>query len=286
MQKAIALWILYHKVNPFATFTIMKGLNFMANDIIKVNYDSERPTASARELWEFLDKPYTEFLKWFDKYKEFGFTEGTDYEALRTKIRTAQGNEMNVADYEITVEMAKELCMLQKTEKGKIARTYFLDLEKKWNSPEYVMARAMQMAGRKIDILQASNLQLLSEVKELTPKAKYYDTILNNPGLVNITSIAKDYGMSGKAMNKLLHDYGIQWKQGEQWVLYDKYANCGYVGSKTVDIVHKDGTPDVKPQTKWTQKGRRFLYELLKEKGILPVIEQPPFIGADRGLAS
>jgi anti-repressor protein len=253
----------------------------MANDIIKVNYDSERPTCSARELWGFLEVD-TDYIHWFSRMCEYGFSEGRDFQTFLTESTGGRPSK----DATITVEMAKELCMLQRNEKGKIARTYFLDLEKKWNSPEYVMARAMQMAGRKIDTLQASNLQLLQEVKELAPKAKYYDMILKNPGLITISSIAKDYGYTAPAMNSLLHEYGIQYKQGKQWLLYDDYAKSGYVGSETFDFVHKDGTPDVKPQTKWTQKGRRFIYELLKDKGILPIIEQPPFIGADRGLAS
>lgn len=89
------------------------------NDLIKVTYSNDRPTTSARDLWEFLDRPYTEFLKWFNQYKDYGFAENQDFRALRVKVRTAQGNEVDSADYEITVDMAKELAMLQKSEKGK-----------------------------------------------------------------------------------------------------------------------------------------------------------------------
>jgi prophage antirepressor-like protein len=125
------------------------------------------------------------------------------------------------------------------------------------------------------------NKQLETEVKvknqligELKPKADYVDRILQNSGLVTITQIAKDYGMSGQAMNELLHELKVQYKQSEQWLLYSKYHDQGYTHSKTVDIKHKDGTPDVKMNTKWTQKGRLFLYELLKTNGHLPTIEQ------------
>jgi prophage antirepressor-like protein len=125
------------------------------------------------------------------------------------------------------------------------------------------------------------NKQLETEVKvknqligELKPKADYVDRILQNSGLVTITQIAKDYGMSGQAMNELLHELKVQYKQSEQWLLYSKYHDQGYTHSKTVDIKHKDGTPDVKMNTKWTQKGRLFLYELLKYNGHLPTIEQ------------
>jgi anti-repressor protein len=125
------------------------------------------------------------------------------------------------------------------------------------------------------------NKQLVTEVKvktqligELKPKADYVDRILQNQGLVTITQIAKDYGMSGQAMNELLHELKVQFKQSGQWLLYSEYHDMGYTHSKTVDITHKDGTLDVKMNTKWTQKGRLFLYELLKNNGYLPVIEQ------------
>jgi phage antirepressor YoqD-like protein len=96
---------------------------------------------------------------------------------------------------------------------------------------------------------------------------------LQNPGLVNINQIAKDYGMSARSMNKLLEERKIQYKQGKQWLLYKKYQNKGYTSSETIDITRSDGSPDVVMRTKWTQKGRLFIYELLKADGIRPVIE-------------
>ena len=111
-------------------------------------------------------------------------------------------------------------------------------------------------------------------IGELKPLADYTDKILQNPGLVTITQIAKDYGMSGRAMNNLLSDLGVQYKQSGQWLLYRKYHNKGYTHSKTIEITRSDGSPDVVMETKWTQKGRLFLYELLKENDVLPVIEQ------------
>lgn len=148
-------------------------------------------------------------------------------------------------------------------------------------SDDELMAKAILVAQKKIE----ERDQLIEEQKqqinvknqiigELKPKADYYDEILNNPGLVTITQIAKDYGMSGKRMNDILHNLGIQYKQSDQWLLYSKYHGMGYTHSKTVDIVRSDGRHDTKMNTKWSQKGRIFLYETLKESGILPVIEQ------------
>ena len=110
-------------------------------------------------------------------------------------------------------------------------------------------------------------------IGELRPRADYTDKILQNPGLVTITQIAKDYGMSGRAMNRMLAGLGVQYKQSGQWLLYRKYHDKGYTHSKTIEIVRADGSPDVVMETKWTQKGRLFLYELLKENGVLPLIE-------------
>ena len=122
--------------------------------------------------------------------------------------------------------------------------------------------------------LEFANRQKDQLIGELKPKADYMDKILQNTGLVTITQIAKDYGMSGEKMNSLLHELGVQYKQSGQWLLYTKFQDKGYTHSETVDITHSDGRPDIKMNTKWTQKGRLFLYDLLKTNGVLPVIER------------
>src|SRR5699024_5797541 len=122
--------------------------------------------------------------------------------------------------------------------------------------------------------IQTTNLMLEQQNKELKPKADYTDTILKNKGLVTIGQIAKDYGMSAQKMNKLLHELGIQYKQSRQWLLYSDYHDKGYTHSDTFDIKLSDGRSDVRMQTKWTQKGRLFLYDLLKEHEVLPTIER------------
>lgn len=111
-------------------------------------------------------------------------------------------------------------------------------------------------------------------IGELKPKADYTDIILQSKSLVTVTQIAKDYGMSGTAMNEMLHRYGVQYKQSGQWLLYSKYHNNGFTHSETVTITRSDGRTDTVMNTKWTQKGRLFIYNLLKSYGILPVIER------------
>lgn len=245
-----------------------------------INYDGEQPTVSARELHKSLEIS-KRFSAWFETNSQ-GFIENEDYRGAYLKVQGNQhGGEQEIQDYSLSVDMAKHICLMSRTEKGKECRQYLIDLEKAWNTPEQVFARALKMADRTIAKLKGSVETLTAEVSvknqiigELKPKADYYDEILKNPGLVTITQIAKDYGMSGKKMNDILHDLGIQYKQSGQWLLYDKYSKNWYTHSETVDIVRSDGRRDVKMNTKWKQKGRIFLYNMLKEKGIVPMIEQ------------
>lgn len=110
-------------------------------------------------------------------------------------------------------------------------------------------------------------------VNELTPKASYYDLVLQNKTLVTITQIAKDYGMSGRELNRKLHELGVIYRQGKTWLLYSKYQRTGWTQSETFMAPKPDGTQKTVMHTKWTQKGRLGLYALLKQNGILPLIE-------------
>jgi len=146
-------------------------------------------------------------------------------------------------------------------------------IEEMISNPEYGIRifselKAERDRRKALEIENAKNKQIISELK---PKASYYDLILQNKSLVPISKIAKDYGMSGRALNKLLHELGVQYKMGNCWLLYQEYADQGYTQSKTHAI---DAERSVM-HTYWTQKGRLFIYDLLKnKKGILPVIER------------
>lgn len=136
-------------------------------------------------------------------------------------------------------------------------------------NPDTIITLAQQVKNERQGRLIAEQ-----RVNELTPKATYYDTVLANEALVSITVIAKDYGMSGTKMNMLLHDLKVQYKQGKTWLLYAKYQHNGWTQSETRMVQRKDGTEKAVLNTKWTQKGRLGLYELLKLNGVLPTIEQ------------
>ena len=208
---------------------------------------------------------------------DYGFVEGKDFCSF---LSESTGGRPAV-DHQITIAMAKKLCMIQRSDIGRKFRQYFIMVEEQWNSPEAIMARALHFANRQLELVQKQNTELLEtvvvqnqQIAELKPKATYYDVVLKCRDAVNISVIAKDYGWSTQKMNDYLHKVGIQFKQSDIWLLYQKYANCGY--TKTNTHVYEDsfGCQHTKVHTKWTQKGRLFIYETLKADGIYPQIEQ------------
>lgn len=112
------------------------------------------------------------------------------------------------------------------------------------------------------------------QISELSPKASYYDVVLNAKDLLSISKIAKDYGKSAQWLNEWLHEQGVQFKQGDIWLLYQKYAEQGLTNTKTQAFTGADGTIHTKVHTYWTQKGRLFIYDKLKSHGVLPLIER------------
>lgn len=149
-------------------------------------------------------------------------------------------------------------------------------------SPDTLIKIATELKQERAEkmALKEENSVLLQQNNELKPKADYTDIVLSNDTLVPITFIAKDYGMTGTAMNRLLHELGVQYKQSNVWLLYAMHQTKGWTQSETFETVDKDGRPHLKLNTKWTQKGRLGLYELLKENGYLPLIEQDTELGA------
>lgn len=248
------------------------------NDLIKTHQNENGELeVSGRELHEFLEVG-TPYDKWFPRMSEYGFSEGEDFNLDKNVRVQKEGNRevsRNIVDHCMTITMAKELCMLQRTDKGKQARQYFLQLEQAWNTPEMVMARAIKISARVIE--EKDNVIMLQEkqIEELKPLAAYVKTILNNKSLVTVEQIAQDYGMSAQKLNKMLHELHVQYKGGNgQWILYREHKPFGYVHSETISFKRSDGRPDTTMHTKWTQEGRMFLYKKLKENGILPLIER------------
>lgn len=148
------------------------------------------------------------------------------------------------------------------------------------NKPSYMLDDPIARAERWIEeqkekrLLETQNKMLEQQVAEYEPKITYLDTILESKDTVLVSQIAKDYGISAQSLNNILHKSGIQYKMNGQWLLYSKHHSKGYTKSKTHQIIHKDGTESVKMHTHWTQKGRLFIHEILKEQGIVPLMDR------------
>ncbi|WP_239748569.1 phage antirepressor [Mammaliicoccus sp. A-M2] len=142
-------------------------------------------------------------------------------------------------------------------------------IEQTIQNPDYIIHVLTEFKKEK-----EQRMLLQQQIGELKPKADYYDQILKSKKLITVNAIAKDYGMTAQALNKVLHELKVQFKQSGQWLLYAKYHNKGYTHSEPHKYIRKDGTEDFSLHTKWTQKSRIFLYNLLKENGILPMIEK------------
>ena len=165
------------------------------NELIKISYDSaERPTVSGRELHEALEVK-TAYKDWFPRMCEYGFTEGEDFNPLKNEQVRTEGNRQvsrELADHQLTIPMAKEICMLQRSEKGKQFRQYFIRVEEAWNSPEMIMKRALEIANEKVKALQVSVSQLTVDKQIMQPKADYFDELVDRNLLTGIRETAKE----------------------------------------------------------------------------------------------
>lgn len=193
------------------------------NELIKVNYDGERPTVLGRDLHEFLEVE-TPYHKWFPRMKEYGFAKGIDYEEVSDKIVQNPLGGRPAADHQLTIEMAKEIAMLQRNEKGKIARQYFIQLEKDWNSPEKVMARALRIAECQIKQLSSLNSVLTVENTIMKPKAEYFDELVDRNLLTSFRETAKQLEIGEKDFVRYLIEkkYIYRDKKGKLMPYADK----------------------------------------------------------------
>lgn len=246
----------------------------METELIKIKVEDNQQLVSARDLHKAL-----EVKKRFSAWKEQNFKdfeEGTDFTGVPegTPVKGGNGNVQYLDDYAVTLDMAKELCMMSKTAKGKEVRQYFIQVEKNWNSPEMIIQRALEISNARVQKLQAQNKNLTLQLEESNKKASYLDVILGTPDLLATTQIAADYGFSARTFNQLLKEAGIQHKVNGQWILYKAYMGKGYVQSKSFTFKDSKGHDRSKPSTYWTQKGRKLIYDVLKENGTLPLIER------------
>lgn len=240
---------------------------------IKVDENQEQ-VISGRELHMFLgiETPYT---KWFERMLQYGFENGRDYTDKNVSVLSEKRErEYTQLDHLMKIDMAKELCMLARNEKGKQARHYFLEVEREWNSPEKVMARALNIANNTINNLKLENSMQKQMIAEFKPVKEYVDTILSSTDTVTVTQIAADYGLSARALNKILWEEHLIHNVNGQWILYKRWMNKGFTKSETINVPRADGSSKVVMNTKWTQKGRLKIHEILTAVGIVAEMDK------------
>ena len=227
------------------------------NELLKINTtDSERITVSARDLYEFLEAT-ERFNSWFDRMKQYGLTEGEDFNPLKSLRVQTEGNrevQREVDDYQLTIDTAKQIAMLQRNEKGTQARKYFIQVENAWNSPERVMARALTIANKTIETLKIEN-------SEMKPKADYFDNLVERNLLTNFRDTAKELGLrQTDLINNLIEDGYVYRDQKSKLKPYAEYGKTGKGLFELKEFSRNDHS-DI--QTLITPKGRetfRLLY--------------------------
>lgn len=227
------------------------------NELLKINYEADRITLSARELHEFLEIQ-TRFNVWFPRMIEYGFNENIDYRRVSQKCATLGGMQEKI-DYEISLDMAKEIAMIQRNEKGRQARQYFIEVEKKWNSPEYVMNRALEISRQKVE-------RLMLENKELKPKAEFFDAVADSKNAIQMSEVAKVLNYPGYGRNRLfefLREKKVLMSNNQP---YQKYVDCGYFRVVEQKYTKPNGDIAINIKTLVYQKGVNYIRKLL-EKG-------------------
>ena len=233
------------------------------NELIKITYNNDRPAVSARDLHDFLEVK-TAYKDWFPRMCEYGFTEGEDFCSFLSESTGGRPAQ----DAVLTIDMAKELCMIQRNEKGKQARQYFLQIEKDWNSPEKVMARALQIAGDKLKRLE-------SKVEADAPKVLFADAVSASKTSILVGELAKLLKQNGVDIGQhrlfrwmrengyLIRRNGTDFNMPTQ-----KSMDLGLFTVKETAITHSDGTVTVSKTTKVTGKGQQyFIQKFLGEEG-------------------
>lgn len=218
------------------------------NELLKINYEAEQPTVSARDLHEALEIN-TRFNDWFSRMAEYGFENGVDFNLLKNEKVRLEGNrevKRDIMDYQISVDMAKQICMIQRSEKGKQYRQYFIDLEKAWNTPEQVMARALKLADKTIDTLKEDNKKLIEENEKMKPKVIFADAVRASSSSILIGDLAKLLRQNGvdigaKRLFEYLRNHGYLIKRkGSDWNMpTQKSMNMGLFEIK--ESTHIDG---------------------------------------------
>lgn len=239
------------------------------NEIIKIDLnENHEPIVSGRQLHEALGVK-TRYNDWFNRMTEYGFIENQDYLAITQKRVTAQGNSTNKVDHIIKLDMAKEIAMIQRTERGKQVRQYFIQVEKDFNSPEKIMARALLMADQKVHKLEA-------QIEADRPKVLFADAVSASHTSILVGDLAKLISQNGFKIgaNRLfgwLRDNGyLIKKRGSSWNMpTQKSMELGLFEIKETNIQHADGHISINKTSKVTGKGQQYFIDKFLNQGCL-----------------
>lgn len=234
----------------------------MTTALIPINYDGEQPTVSARALHTGLGIR-SNFTTWFDRMCEYGFTE-VDYKKCFPNLESGCNGGQNRVDYLISVDMAKQICMLQRSPEGKQIRQYFIDLEKAWNTPEQIMARALKVADKRIELLKQDNAVLAQDVERMRPKEIFADAVAASHTSILIGKLAKLLKQNGvetgqRRLFTWMRDNGYLIKGGSSRNMpTQKGMELGLFEIKETTINNPDGSIRISRTTKVTGRGQQY----------------------------
>lgn len=236
--------------------------------LIPVTYDADdAPIISGRDLHRALEVR-TQYKDWFPRMCEYGFTEGKDFNPLKFEQVRNEGKRTvtrEVTDHVLTLSMAKEVCMLQRTDRGKLFREYFIEIEQQWNSPEAVMSRALTIANRRIDEMKVTISRLTVENQIMAPKADYFDELVDRNLLTNFTDAAKKLHVKRKDIIDFLLSHKYIYRDHRNAL--KPYATDKAKGMFEIKECYNESTNWVGSQTLITPKGMEAL-RLMRENGI------------------
>lgn len=233
------------------------------NELIPINYEGEQPTVSARELHTGLEIT-DRFSRWFERMSAYGFSEGNDFTSVKSSTLVNNGAEREITDYRISIDMAKQICMIQRSEKGRQYRQYFLDLEKAWNTPEQIFARALKMADQTIAKLKDTNKSLVEKIEADRPKTIFADAVSISHTSILIGDLAKLICQNGvqtgqKRLFQWMRDNGYLMKSGASYNMpMQRYIEQGLFEVKESSVQNPDGSVRVTRTTKVTGKGQLY----------------------------
>lgn len=230
--------------------------------LIPINYDAEQLTVSARDLHTGLEIK-SNFTTWFDRMCEYGFTKN-DYKKCFPNRESGCNGGQNMVDYQISVDMAKQICMIQRSEKGRLYRQYFIDLEKAWNTPEQIFARALKMADKTIESLKSDNAALIEDVERMRPKEIFADAVSASHTSILIGELAKLLKQNGietgqRRLFAWMRDNGYLIKTGSAKNMPTQRAmELGLFEIKEGSYINGAGANITTKTTKVTGKGQQY----------------------------